>query len=215
MQADRNKITIETYNKAAKNYQERFMEMELYHDTFDEFCALIKKENPKVFEIACGPGNVTRYVLSKRPDFQILGIDLAPNMVELAKRNNPSADFRVMDCRHIDQLDNRFDAIICAFGMPYLSKKECAKLICDISKRLHPNGVVYLSAMEDDYWKSGYEKTSFSGEDKVFIYYHQADYILDCLQANDFKLIDLHRKICHEPDGTFFKDMIFIARKNQ
>jgi predicted TPR repeat methyltransferase len=215
MQVDRTKITIATYNKAAKSYQDRFMEMDLYHDTFDTFCALITNRDPKVFEIACGPGNVTKYLLSKREDLSLLAIDLAPNMIELAKRNNPSADFQVMDCRDIDQLKNRFDAIMCSFCMPYLSKEECAKLIADSSKLLNPNGVVYFSTMEDDYSKSGFETTSFSGQDKVFIYYHQADYLKDCLRANGLQIIDLQRKICHEPDGSFFKDMIFIARKNK
>lgn len=214
MRADRNKITIETYNNAAENYQERFMEMGLYHDTFDTFCALVENENAKIFEIACGPGNVTRYLLSKRPDFKLLGIDLAPNMIELAKINNPNADFEVMDCRDINKLENKFDAIMCAFCMPYLSKEECAELIADASKLLNPNGLLYLSTMEDDYDKSGFETTSFSGQDKVYIYYHQADYLLDCLIKNNLQTIDLQRKNCPEPDGTFFTDMIFIARRN-
>lgn len=213
MQADRNRITIETYNNAAKNYQERFMEMDLYNDTYDSFCALIEKENAKVFEIACGPGNVTRYLLSKRPDFKIFGIDLAPNMVELAKISNPNADFQEMDCRDIDKLENKFDAIMCAFCMPYLSKEECAKLIADATQLLNPNGLLYFSTMEDGYGKSGFETTSFSGQDKVFIYYHQADYLMDCLIRNGLQIVDLQRKICPEPDGVFFKDMIFMARK--
>ncbi len=189
------------------------MEMDLYHDTYHSFCVLIEKENAKVFEIACGPGNVTRYLLSKRPDFKILGIDLAPNMVELAKINNPNAGFQVMDCRDIDKLENKFDAIMCAFCMPYLSKEECAQLIADSSKLLSPNGLLYFSTMEDDYDKSGFETTSFSGQDRVFIYYHQADYLSDCLIDNGFQIVDLQRKVCPEPDGTFYKDMIFIARR--
>jgi len=213
MQADRNRITLETYNNAAKNYQARFMGMDLYHDTYDSFCALIKKQNASVFEIACGPGNVTRYLLSNRPDFRIFGIDLAPNMVELAKINNPNADFQVMDCRNIDKLKNSFDAIMCSFCMPYLSKEECAKLIAVSSKLLNPNGLLYLSTMEGDYSNSGFETTSFSGPDKVFIYYHQADFLSDCLINNGFQIVDLQRKICPESNGTFFKDMIFIAQK--
>lgn len=213
MQTDRNRISIETYNNAAKNYQARFMGMDLYHDTYNSFCALIEKENAKVFEIACGPGNVTKYLLFKRPDFKIFGIDLAPNMVKLAKVNNPNADFEVMDCRDIDKLENRFDAIMCSFCMPYLSKEECARLIADCTKSLNPNGLLYFSTMEDDYDKSGFETTSFSGQDKVFIYYHQADYLSGCLINNGLQIVDLQRKICHEPDGSFFKDMIFIAQK--
>jgi len=215
MLANRKRITIETYNNAAKNYQERFMEMDLYHDTFDTFCELIKNQNPKVFEIACGPGNVTKYLLSKRPDFKIIGIDLAPNMVELAKISNPNVDFQVMDCRDINTLENSFDAIVCAFCMPYLSKEECAKLIADASKLLNANGLFYFSTMEGNYRNSGFETTSFSGQNKVYIYYHQADYLSVCLKRNGFQILDLLRKDCIEPDGRVFNDMIFLVRKSQ
>ncbi len=213
MATERNKITIDTYNSAAKNYWDKVMDMDLYDDTYDMFCEMIEKENPDIFEIACGPGNVTKYLHSKRPDFNITASDIAPNMIELAKKNNPKADFLLLDCRDIERIDRKFDAIMCGFCMPYLSKEECAKLIADASKLLNTNGLLYFSTMEDDYNKSGFETTSFSGESKVYIYYHQADYLSMCLNENGFQIIDLKRKKCPEPDGTFLTDMVFMARK--
>jgi ubiquinone/menaquinone biosynthesis C-methylase UbiE len=214
MRTNRSKESVEIYNKAAKNYQEKVMGIDLYNDTYDKFCALIDKKNPEILEVACGPGNVTKYLYSKRLDFKILGIDLAPSMIELAKINNPKADFKVMDCRNIEKLDKIFDAILCGFCMPYLSKQECNKMIADFSKLLKPEGVLYFSTMEDDYDKSGFETTSFSGQDRVYIYYHQADFLTECLISSGLNIIDFQRKECPEPDGTFFTDMIFIARKN-
>jgi ubiquinone/menaquinone biosynthesis C-methylase UbiE len=214
MRTNRSKESVETYNKAAKNYQEKVMGIDLYNDTYDKFCALIDKKNPEILEVACGPGNVTKYLYSKRIDFKILVIDLAPSMIELAKINNPQADFKVMDCRNIEKLDKIFDAILCGFCMPYLSKQECNKMIADFSKLLKPEGVLYFSTMEDDYDKSGFETTSFSGQDRVYIYYHQADFLTECLISSGLNIIDFQRKDCPEPDGTFFTDMIFIARKN-
>jgi len=214
MRTNRSKESVEIYNKAAKNYQEKVMGIDLYNDTYDKFCALIDKKNPEILEVACGPGNVTKYLYSKRLDFKIFGIDLAPSMIELAKINNPKADFKVMDCRNIEKLDKIFDAILCGFCMPYLSKQECNKMIADFSKLLKPEGVLYFSTMEDDYDKSGFETTSFSGQDRVYIYYHQADFLTECLISSGLNIIDFQRKECPEPDGTFFTDMIFIARKN-
>lgn len=204
--------TIETYDKAAKQYEDKYMDMDLYNDTFDKFCSLISKRNAEIFEIATGPGNVTRYLNSQRPDFKIFGIDLAPNMIELAKINNPSADFKVMDCKDITKIDRKFDAIMCGFCMPYLSKEECAKLIADSSGLLHKGGVLYFSTMEDDYNKSGFETTSFSGQDRVYIYYHQADFLTECLNQNGFEVMESVRKDYPEPDGTFLTDLIMIAK---
>ncbi|WP_124981236.1 class I SAM-dependent DNA methyltransferase [Nonlabens xiamenensis] len=205
--------TINTYNNAAEQYQNKFMQMDLYNDTFDKFCCLIQKENAEIFEIATGPGNVTKYLNLKRPDFKIFGIDLAPNMIELAKKNNPDSEFNVMNCKDIDKLDRKFDAIMCGFCMPYLSKEECAKLIADSSELLSRNGLLYFSTMEDDYNKSGFETTSFSGQDRVYIYYHQEEYLSDCLTQNGFEIAELERKDYPEPDGTFLTDLIIIAKK--
>jgi len=208
------KETIDTYDKAAKDYQDKFMDMDLYNDTYDKFCELIDKESPDILEIGSGPGNITRYLLYKRPDFKILGIDLAPNMIDLARLNNPSASFELMDCRDIGKLDSRFDAIMCGFCMPYLSRGDCAIMTEDFARLLNHSGVVYISTMEDDYNKSGFEVTSFSGENRVYIYYHQANYLMDCLRNNGFDIIDLQRKDYPEPDGTYLTDLILIAKKN-
>ncbi|WP_438426090.1 hypothetical protein [Aquimarina macrocephali] len=47
------------------------MNLEMYHDTFDLFCKSIKKDNAEVLELGFGPGNITKYILQKRPDFNI------------------------------------------------------------------------------------------------------------------------------------------------
>lgn len=210
---DRIKETIETYNASAKAYQDKFMEMDLYNDTYDTFCDLIKKSNAEIFEIATGPGNVVKYIHSKQPDFSVFGIDLSPDMIKLAKQNNPRADFAVMDCRKIHTINRTFDGILCAFCLPYLSKEESRKLIFDTSVLLKSDGLLYISTMEGCYDKSGYETTSFSGNNRVFVYYHQADFISDSLVEFGFEILDLQRKKYPEPDGSFLTDMIFIARK--
>jgi len=210
---DKYTITIETYNKSAKRFEEIFMNMDLYNDTYAKFCNLIDKKHADIFEIACGPGNITKYLLTKRPDFKITAIDLSSKMIELAKNNIPSADFKIMDCRDIETIEEKYDAIMCGFCLPYLSREEGAKLISDSSKLLNLNGLIYLSTMKGDYGKSGFETTSFSGQEKVYIHYHQAEYLIDKLSVNGFEIIELLYKNYPEENGTFTTDMIFIARK--
>ena len=209
---NRNAITIETYNKSAVQYQDKFMNFDLYNDTFDKFCNLLEAHGANIFEIGCGPGNVTKYLLSKRPDFNITGIDLSPNMVKLSKMNNPTANFIEMDCRKIGELTEKYDAVLCAFCLPYLSKIESKELIEKVSELLVAGGIFYLSTMEDDYDKSGFETTSFSGKDEVYIYYHEFDYLSKILFKNNFEIVAFQKK--NYPDANrILTDMIFIARK--
>src|SRR5690349_4144717 len=104
---DKSIIASQIFNKYASEYQEKFMDVTLYTRALKNFCDLISKDNAKVLDIACGPGNVTKYLLSERPDLNVLGIDLAGNMIALARENNPTASFEVMDCRSISNLHGK------------------------------------------------------------------------------------------------------------
>ena len=96
--------------------------------------------------------------------------------------------------------------------MPYLSKEDCAKLIRDCSIFINESGIFYFSAMEGEYSQSGYE-TSSDGHHRVYIYYHQADYLSGLLRENGFELIEFLRRDYHKSDGVVLVDMVFIGRK--
>ncbi|HEY9125335.1 MAG TPA: class I SAM-dependent methyltransferase [Bacteroidales bacterium] len=210
---DKYSITIDTYNKSAVSFQDKFMNMDLYNATYDKFCQKVEKKHASILEIACGPGNITKYIAAKRPDFSIFGIDLADKMIELARVNVPSARFEVMDCRDILKINNTFDAIMCGFCLPYLTKEEATKLISDAFQLLNAGGVLYISAMEGDYSKSGYETTSFSNGNQVYVHYHQADFLKEKFKEAGFVDVELITQQYPEPDGSFTTDMIFFAQK--
>lgn len=202
----------EVFNTFAKQYQDKFMDFDLYHDTFDDFCKLIETKDASVLEIGCGPGNITKYILNKRPDFKILGTDIAPNMVELAKHNNPAVKFKLMNAKDISEIKSKFNAVMCGFTLPYLNKEEVFQLIKDVSELLEPKGIFYLSTMEDEYSKSKFISSSSDKNIGLFTYYHEADYLLEALQKNNFKIIEIFRKEYPEPKDTS-KDLIIIANK--
>jgi trans-aconitate methyltransferase len=208
---DKTKIAVDIFNKLASSYQNKFMDVSMYHNSFDIFCDSIQKQSPDVLELACGPGNITQYLLKKRPDLNILGTDLAPNMIELAKLNNPNAMFEIMDSRAITKLNKTYDALMCGFILPYLSQEETIQLIRDSAKVLNANGVIYLSTMEDDYNKSGFRKGSTG--DEIYMHYHQAAFLTNTLLANNFRIIDLHRKVYPGPNDEEVVDLILIANK--
>ncbi len=211
---DRYQTTFQTWNKVAATYQEIFMYLDLYNDTYDTFCELIPKPGAGIFEIGCGPGNITRYLLARRPDFKIQAIDVAPEMIALAQKNNPTADFRVMDCREIDTITTHFDGIMCGFCLPYLSQPDCAKLIRDCAALLQPGGIFYISTIEGDYERSGYQSGS-NPQDKMYVYYYPEAWVQDQLKSNQFEVVNLTRKSYPKKDGTTDTHLIFIARKSE
>lgn len=207
---DRYQTTFNTWNKIANLYQEKFMDLDLYNDTYDLLCEQLTKSNPQLLELACGPGNITRYLLNKRPDFNIHATDIAPNMVALAKQNVPQASFAVMDVRDLSQLSSNYDAIVCGFCMPYLSKEDIVQLLQDAHTKLLVNGLIYCSTIAGDYEQSAYEAGS-SG-DQCFVYYHSAYFLEQNLSHAGFTDIQCIKKVYPKGDQEDIH-LIFIARK--
>ena len=167
------------------------MNLDLYNKTYDFICDSILKEHANLLEIGCRPGNITKYLLSKRPDFNIFGIDIATNMIELAKINNPSASFKVMDCRKISQIKYKYDGIVCGFTLPYLSVKDSIQFISNCFHLLDYNGFIYVSFVEGDPDKSGF-KVGSSG-DRSYFYYYRSDDLINLFTENDFVEINLFK----------------------
>lgn len=206
------KSTIHGWNQMASLYQEKFMNFDLYNDTYDLFAEWIGKKDAVVLDVGCGPGNIAHYLASRYPGFRIEGIDAAENMIALAAKNVPSARFRVMDCRDVARLTSTYDGIICGFVMPYLSKEEVQKLIKDAAALLRQNGILYFSVMEDSYSKSRLE-TSSNGQYSTFVYYHQEDYLREALEKSGFAALQSIRKSYRKSEEEQSTHLIFIAKK--
>ena len=207
-------ISVKRFDEFASEYAERFMNIDSYRIHFDKFSDLIDNKQSNILELACGPANVTRYLKQKFPDSKIVAIDLAPRMIEIAKQAVNGVDFRVMDVRDIKSLDLKFDSIMCSFCLPFLSKSDTDKLITDCSDKLIKNGILYISTMEGDESKAGFESTSFSGDSKVYFNYHMQQDLEKSLVNNGFSIDYNIRQDYYESDGSITIDLVMIAKKN-
>ncbi|SFS38097.1 Methyltransferase domain-containing protein [Zhouia amylolytica] len=201
---------VKIFNEYALQYEAKYMNVDAYSPSLDVFCKLLPKSEATVLELACGPGNITKYLLQKQPTLQILATDLSENMLNLAARNNPKVNTQKLDCKDIKKLEKRFDALVCGFGLPYLSKEETKRLITDAAEVLNSKGVLYLSTMEGNYVDSGYVGPSSDPEKKeLYTFYHEAPYLLKTLEESGFNNVIVDR-IQHSETET---DLIIIAQK--
>lgn len=207
-----NKTTIQTWNKLAQKYHDKFMDVHIYDDSYNLFCKAVANEDASILEVGCGPGNITKYILNTHPNYKITATDAARSMVELAQINNPTAKFQVLDARNITQTRKKFDAVLCGFCMPYLSKKESIGFINDVYTLLNDGGIFYFSVIESEYNKSE-SQTSSDGEHTMFVYYHQADYLQQALDECHFETIHLLRIEYPKPNNMADTHLIFIAKK--
>lgn len=208
---DKYQETFDTWNKLAQLYEDKFMGLDLYNDTYDSFLEWLPPDADSILEVGCGPGMITKYLLTKKPGLKIKGIDVSENMVDLARKNNPTAAFEQMDCRALGQLTTRFDGIICGFCIPYLSKEDCLDLLSNSHRLLQENGLLYLSFVEGDYEKSGF--MAGSSGDRTYFYYHGLDFIENGLTFYNFKIKETINKVYHRAAGVQEIHTVVIAEK--
>lgn len=73
----------------------------------------------KVLDVACGTGDMVVELLRTRhaASLQVTGVDLSEEMMAIAKRKAPQAEYRLADVERLPFGDASFDAVTCAFGV--------------------------------------------------------------------------------------------------
>ena len=94
----------------------------------------------RILDLACGPGTLTRRLAAAvSPDGQVIGVDLAPGMIELAQSMHvPSARFELMDIEQLTFDDGYFDAVICGHGFQFAS--DLPRALREARRVLRPQG---------------------------------------------------------------------------
>jgi len=98
-----------------------------------------------LLDVATGPGALAAEAANRgaRP----VGIDLSPQMIELARRLYPGIDFREADVEHLPFPDDTFDAVVCAFGLGHFPRPEVA--VAESVRTLLPGGRLAFSWWDD------------------------------------------------------------------
>jgi ubiquinone/menaquinone biosynthesis C-methylase UbiE len=93
----------------------------------------------KVLDLACGPGTLSRRLARDiSPGGELVGVDLASGMIELARTANiPNSRFEVMDIEQLSFPDETFDAAVCGHGLQFVPRLPVA--LREARRVLHPH----------------------------------------------------------------------------
>lgn len=136
--------TIEWYSQNAKEYSRA---------TIAVFSDQIKKElksftnsltkGVKVLDAGFGSGRDS-YLLDKE-GFQVIGVDLADGLVELAKKTFPTSKFIEGDLRLLPFLSNAFDGVWANASLLHLETPQEVRLVlAEFNRVLKKYGVVHI-----------------------------------------------------------------------
>ncbi len=145
--------TINTYNNVVNEYIEYFNSIDLKGNVQfqKEIDVLTKelKEGSKILDVGTATGDYPKYLTEKcNKNFEVVGIDAAPNMIEIAKQKAPKAKFYVMDLRSLKFQQNYFDAIICLATLIHVNDDTAEKALKSFDHLLKPGGIMIVNVME-------------------------------------------------------------------
>ena len=203
--------THKTWNSVAQRYEDAFMDLQIYNDSYNRFCELLHSDKASILEIGCGPGNITKYLLKQNPNYNILATDVAPNMIALAQKNVPKARFQQLDARNLHAISEKFHGMMCGFTLPYLSRLDTIQLIKDTHTLLQPNGVLYLSFVSGNDTDSGFIAGS-TGE-RTYFYYHDTAVLKNELTSQGFQIVE-HLEVAYKrSEGVIEMHTVLLAQK--
>jgi SAM-dependent methyltransferase len=150
----------------------------------------------RALDAACGTGRHARQLVAR--GHTVSGVDLTPEMIEIALRAVPEASFAVADLRELPYQDRSFDLVVCGLALSHLPSMEMA--VNELSRVLVPGGQLIVSVLHPFQALLGWN-APFSGADgrRGFVREHphlHSDY-MDAFRSADLRTIG-----CVEPTIT-------------
>ena len=203
---DKTKLAASVYDKISASYAEKFNKPS---ENIDNFLKLIKKGG-KILDAGCGPGADAVYIASK--GFDVIGVDLSEKMLEIARRKNPKAHFKVADIRKLNFKPGAFDGIIASFSLIHIPKKDIDKTIDNFYKLLKPKGVIYVGIQEGDSQEVLLTEP-LKPDEKFFLNIMSSKEIKGILDKIGFSVLAEFSRRAKNKEEFDFNKFVVIARK--
>ena len=135
---------------------ERFAEyMEKYPELYENLAGVVKRfvknKNPAIVDLGVGPGLLSKAILKEIPNANIIGIDPNKKMLNLAKQNVSSDNFKTKNgsSENIPVDDDFADIVVSRFSLSYW--KDQKKSFSEIYRVLKKDGHVILDVINKEF----------------------------------------------------------------
>ena len=147
---DKESIVRRGYDGIAREYHASRSRFD-HSKELQEFAGLLPM-NARVADLGCGAGvPVVKFLVES--GFDVVGIDFSENMLRLARRNVPEAEFIKKDMTKLDFPANSFDGLTAFYSIIHVPREKHSSLFDSFHRILKP-GSIMLVCMGPDEWEA-------------------------------------------------------------
>ncbi len=122
------------------NHQER--------DLLQRFADLARPRPGPVLDLGCGPGHITSHL--RQLQVPVIGIDLSPAMIDLARATYPGVDFRVGDLTQPSHPPGSVAGVLLYYSLVNLTRRDVPPLLANLHAALAPGAPLLVAAHEGE-----------------------------------------------------------------
>jgi tRNA (cmo5U34)-methyltransferase len=105
-----------------------------------------KQDQLKIIDLGCGTGNLTQKLITTYPHAHVTCIDMAENMLKMAKaklKRKRNVNFWLGDIRNFDY-SGKYDVIVASMVLHHIDKKDKVRFYRKLYNALSRGGVFYI-----------------------------------------------------------------------
>lgn len=182
---DYREITRQSYDVTAFEYQENTLKLKTEAKA-EKFLSYLSSKS-YILDLGCGPGKDAEYFIGK--GHKLIGVDISPQMIQLARESVPQADFVVSDIESLSLKDDSLDAIWASASLLHVSKQAMPNVLTNLRRMLKPGGIFYISMKKG----AGEEFTPderYGGVKKFWNYVNEEE-LVNLLEGQGFQILNL------------------------
>ncbi|MBU0957203.1 MAG: class I SAM-dependent methyltransferase [Nanoarchaeota archaeon] len=142
---DYKKKTIESYDKNAREFSEKFAG--LFGDIEKHAIKFMDILNgKKILDLGCGNGRDSEYFLSN--GFDVASIDLSEGMIKLCKGKGLRAE--VMDIEDLKFEEKSFDGVWAVTSLLHIPKERIKTVVNSLNRILKDRGILCITMQKGD-----------------------------------------------------------------
>jgi SAM-dependent methyltransferase len=138
--------TRAAYDTVAEQYEKQFAH-ELDHKPLDRalLAAFAELAGPDglIADIGCGPGHVSAHLADLGRS--VIGLDLSPAMIEIARARYPAIEFHVGSMLDLPAADEAWAGAVLLYSIIHLAPEDRPRAYRELARVVRPDGLVLVA----------------------------------------------------------------------